>query len=72
MILSAECDPLRDEGEDYGRALQAAGVPTQIRRMKGMVHAVYNMSAFVPRVAEFDAEMSTFLESLRKQATASA
>lgn len=72
LILSAECDPLRDEGEDYGRALQAAGVPTQIRRMKGMVHAVYNMSAFVPRVAEFDAEMSTFLESLRKQATASA
>ncbi|HSY14827.1 MAG TPA: alpha/beta hydrolase [Jatrophihabitantaceae bacterium] len=39
MILTAEFDPLRDEGEEYGRRLGAAGVPVQVLRAKGHVHA---------------------------------
>jgi acetyl esterase/lipase len=64
LILSAECDPLRDEGEDYGRALDAAGVPTRVRRLSGLVHGAYNMSAFVPRVAEFNVAVADFLQPL--------
>ena len=72
LVLSAECDPLRDEGEDYGRALQAAGVPTQVQRLSGLVHGVYNMSAFVPRVAEFNTAIAGFLKPLLQRARAEA
>lgn len=64
LIISAECDPLRDEGEDYGRAMSAAGVPTKIERLPGMVHGAYNMSAYVPRVAEFNDAVRKFLQPL--------
>jgi cation diffusion facilitator CzcD-associated flavoprotein CzcO/acetyl esterase/lipase len=68
LIVSAECDPLRDEGEDYGRALEAAGVPTRVQRLKGLVHGAYNMSAYVPRVAEFNAAVAEFLQPLTNRA----
>jgi cation diffusion facilitator CzcD-associated flavoprotein CzcO/acetyl esterase/lipase len=69
LVVSAECDPLRDEGEDYGRALEAAGVPTRVVRLAGMVHGAYNMSAYVPRVAEFNRCVAEFLQHLASRAT---
>ena len=37
-ILTAEFDPLRDEGEDYAKRLQEAGVPTTLKRYDGYIH----------------------------------
>ena len=38
FVQTAEFDPLRDEGEQYGRRLAEAGVPTQVVRYPGVVH----------------------------------
>lgn len=48
VIVTAEFDPLRDEGEAYGAALQAAGVPADVRRYAGMIHGFFDMGGVSP------------------------
>lgn len=52
LVLTCECDPTRDEAEAYGHALAAAGVPAEVQRLSGFMHAALNLNALVPRVEE--------------------
>ena len=43
LIITAELDPLRDEGEEYGRRLIANGVTASVIRYNGMFHSFFQM-----------------------------
>lgn len=48
LIITAEYDPLRDEGEAYATKLQAAGVPAKASRYDGLIHGFFGMGPIVP------------------------
>ncbi len=47
LVITAEYDPLRDPGEAYARRLAEAGVPTELRRYDGQIHAFFIVPAAV-------------------------
>ncbi len=47
LVITAEYDPLRDQGELYGKRLAEAGVPTTVKRFDGMIHGFCVMGGFI-------------------------
>jgi acetyl esterase/lipase len=63
LVVTMEVDPTRDEAEAYASQLAAAGVPTEVVRIPGLIHAALNMSAYVPRSAEILRAVVAFLRA---------
>jgi acetyl esterase len=52
VVITAEYDPLRDQGEAYAQRLRDAGVPTQAVRAEGLFHGFFGMHTFLPPARE--------------------
>lgn len=52
LVLTAEHDVLRDEGEAYVQAMQNAGVEVEHHRWKGQMHTFFSMVNVLPGSAE--------------------
>lgn len=61
LILTGEYDPLRDEGELYGRRLRAAGVRTSISRYAGAGHGFVQHFGWLPEYHRAFTETREFL-----------
>jgi acetyl esterase/lipase len=62
LVITAEFDPLRDEGEAYAAKLQAAGVDAKVSRYDSVIHGFFSMSDMVP---EGKAAIDEAAEALR-------
>ncbi|HEY1967411.1 MAG TPA: alpha/beta hydrolase [Pseudonocardia sp.] len=63
-LATAEYDPLRDEGEAYGKRLVEAGVPVTAKRFDGLVHGFFWAPAAIPSGASIITDMAAMLRPI--------
>jgi acetyl esterase len=56
LVITAEYDPLRDEGNDYGHRLQRAGVPATVTCYEGMIHGFFSMTSMLDKAKDAQAQ----------------
>lgn len=68
LVVTAEHDPLRDEGDLFAARLAAAGVPVEHRREARMIHGFLTLDTVSPAAARagerFFVEISVFVSRL--------
>jgi cation diffusion facilitator CzcD-associated flavoprotein CzcO/acetyl esterase/lipase len=64
VVMTAQFDPLRDEGDEYAEALEKAGVPVQHIRARGQTHTSWTMVDMVISSAPVRAEVADAIKAL--------
>jgi len=63
LVITAECDPLRDEGEAYAKRLEEAGVHVRYTCYAGMIHPFFSLQGGVAQAREAIAEVAAAIAS---------
>jgi acetyl esterase len=64
LIITAELDPLRDDGEAYARRLQEAGVPVTLSRYDGMPHGFFSFGPVVDDAVKVVSEVAAAIAAV--------
>ncbi|MEO1655259.1 MAG: alpha/beta hydrolase fold domain-containing protein, partial [Bacteroidota bacterium] len=64
LVLTAEFDPLIDEGKKYAERLEAAGVKVTYQEYKGMVHGFFQMPKLLKKARLAQALMASELRTI--------
>lgn len=61
FVLTAEYDSLRDEGEQYARAMEESGVAVTLARFEGAIHGIFQMGGVLQLGRRAVTEAAAFL-----------
>lgn len=63
LVITAEIDPLRDEGESYCNKLNEAGIKSEIIRFNGVTHGFITMDKITTKADEALNQISLYLQN---------
>ena len=61
LVITDERDVLRDQGEEFARHLEAAGVPTTLSRYDGVMHEFFGAAAVLDKAEQAQREVAEHL-----------
>jgi acetyl esterase len=64
IIVTAECDPLKDDGINYEKLLRNSGVQTHHLEYEGMIHGFTNLGSITPRAHLAIADCAAIIKSI--------
>jgi acetyl esterase len=64
LVVTAEFDVLRDEGEAYARQLQEAGVKVKLMRCNGMTHGFLSVIGLIRRATMYFEQVSEEIKKI--------
>lgn len=65
LVITGECDPQRDEGEQYAARLKGDGVPITHTRYPGMIHGFFQMAGALDAGKRAIREVADYLKKAR-------
>lgn len=70
LVITGECDPLRDEGEAYAKLLEDAGVHVTCTRYAGMIHPFFSMTGILSEARRAVQQVASAVGSMAPAALA--